>query len=209
MYIPPFNEEKRLPVMHALMRAHPLATLATMTEKGLFATHLPLVLHADEGEFGTLRGHISKANLQGRSTNSDVDALVIFAGPQHYISPNWYPSKHDDPGTVPTWNYAVVHAYAPITFIEDAAWLHTHLESLTTIHEAASAKPWKMTDAPADYIAGQAKGILGIELPVLSIEGKWKVSQNRSKVDRTGVADGLSELGTPDALAMKALVERS
>jgi transcriptional regulator len=206
MYIPPFNEEKRLPVIHDLMRAHPLATLITMTEQGLFATHLPLVLHADEGEFGSLRGHISKANLQGRSTNADVDALVIFAGPHHYISPNWYPTKLDDHKTVPTWNYAVVHAYAPITFHEDAAWLLTHLETLTTIHEAASLKPWKLTDAPAGYIAGQAKGIVGIELPIRSIEGKWKVSQNRNAADRDGVVRGLDDLATPEAAAMSALI---
>jgi len=209
MYIPPFNEEKRLPVIHDLMRRHPLATLVTMTEQGLFATHLPLVLHAEEGEFGMLRGHISKANLQGRSTNADIAALAIFAGPQHYISPNWYPTKHEDPRTVPTWNYAVVHAYAPITFIEDASWLLTHLETLTAIHEASSPKPWKITDAPANFIAGQAKGILGIELPIRSLEGKWKVSQNRNQADRNGVTEGLTVVATPEALAMKALVERS
>lgn len=206
MYIPPFNEEKRLPVIHGLMRHHPLATLVTMTGSGLFATHLPLVLHADEGEFGVLRGHISKANLQGRTTDAAVEALAIFAGPEHYITPNWYPSKHDDPKTVPTWNYAVVHAYAPIRFIEDAAWLLTHLETLTNLHEAASPRPWKITDAPAEYIAGQARGIVGIELPIRSLEGKWKVSQNRTRADRTGVAEGLAELDTPEALAMKALV---
>jgi len=208
MYMPPFNEEKRLPVLHELMRTHPLATLVTMTEKGLFATHLPLVLHAEESEHGTLRGHISRANLQGRSTNADVDALAIFAGSQHYISPIWYPSKHDDPATVPTWNYVVVHAYAPIHFIDDPTWLHTHLETLTNIHEAASPKPWKITDAPADYIAGQARGIIGIELPIRTLEGKWKVSQNRTLADRTGVAQGLSDLGTPEALAMKTLVQQ-
>jgi len=206
MYIPSFNEEKRLPVIYELMRVHPLATLVTMTEAGLFATHLPLVLHAEEGEFGMLRGHISKANLQGRSTNADVDALAIFAGPHHYISPNWYPTKLEHHKTVPTWNYAVVHAYAPIHFIEDPAWLLTHLETLTNIHEATSPKPWKITDAPADYIAGQAKGIIGIELPIRSIEGKWKVSQNRNQADRKGVVEGLADLGTPEALAMKTLV---
>jgi len=206
MYIPPFNEEKRLPVIHDLMRHHPLATLVTMTDKGLFATHLPMVLHAEEGEYGTLRGHISKANLQGRATHADIDALAIFAGPRHYISPTWYPSKHEDPRTVPTWNYAVVHAYAPIAFIEDSSWLLTHLETLTSIHEATSPKPWKITDAPADYIVGQSRGIIGIELPIRTIQGKWKVSQNRTQADRAGVAEGLADLNTPEALAMKALV---
>ena len=206
MYIPPFNEENRLPVLHELMRTHPLATLVTMTGHGLFATHLPMVLHAEEGEFGALRGHISKANLQGRDTNPEMDALALFSGSQHYITPNWYPSKHDDPKTVPTWNYAVVHAYGPIRFVEDPAWLLTHLETLTTIHEAASPKPWKITDAPSNYIAGQIKGIVGIEIPIRTLEGKWKVSQNRSKADRSGVAEGLMALGTEDATAMSGLV---
>jgi transcriptional regulator len=209
MYIPSFNEEKRLPVIHELMRAHPLATLVTMTATGLFATHLPMVLHAEEGEHGTLRAHISKANLHGRSTNADVDALAIFAGPHHYITPNWYPTKHEHHKTVPTWNYAVVHAYGPIDFIEDPAWLLTHLETLTNIHEATSPRPWKITDAPADYISGQARGIIGIELPIRTLEAKWKVSQNRNAADRHGVAEGLAELNNPESLAMKSLVDPS
>jgi transcriptional regulator len=209
MYIPPFNEEKRLPVLHELIRTHPLATLVSMTTSGLFATHLPMVLHPEEGEYGTLRGHISRANLHGRTMLPEIESLAIFAGPQHYISPNWYPAKQEHHKVVPTWNYVAVHAYGLITFIEDPAWLLTHLATLTSLHEAASPQPWKITDAPADYIAGQARGIIGIEFPIRTLEGKWKVSQNRSRADRTGVAEALTALDTPESLAMKALVDPS
>jgi transcriptional regulator len=132
---------------------------------------------------------------------------VIFAGAQHYISPNWYAAKAEHGRVVPTWNYVVVHAYAPVRFADDAGWLMAHLETLTTIHEGQMAKPWKVADAPAEYVAGQARGIVGVELPISRIEGKWKVSQNRSAADRAGVAEGLEQIATAEALAMRALVE--
>ena len=208
MYIPKFNEETRLEVLHGLIRSHPFATLVTMGASGLIATHLPMVLSPRGSESGEdiLRGHISRANPQWNEMNASVEALAIFAGPDHYITPSWYPEKAEDGKVVPTWNYAVVHAYGSVRVVEDQAWLLTHLKSLTTQHEAAFAHPWAVTDAPEDYIASQIRGIVGIEIPVRRMEGKWKVSQNKSESTRQAIERGLEELGTPASLAMRDLV---
>jgi transcriptional regulator len=207
MYIPKANEEKRFPVMRELIAAQPLATLVTLGSAGLFATHLPMVLDDDGSEFGILRGHVARGNAQWRDFVPEVEALAIFAGPQHYISPNWYPGKKEHGKEVPTWNYAVVHAYGPLKVIDDASWLLGFLNRLTNIHEASSPVPWKVGDAPVDYIDSIVKAIVGVELPIRRIEGKWKVSQNRTVADREGVIEGLKELDSPASLAMKALVE--
>jgi transcriptional regulator len=208
MYIPRHNEEKRVPVMHALITAHPLGTLVTLGSSGLFASHIPMVLEDDGSEFGVLRGHISRANTQWRDFVPTVDALAIFSGHQHYITPNWYPGTREHGKEVPTWNYVVVHAYGPLKVIQDERWLLTNVEKLTSIHEAASPVPWKVSDAPQDFIRSQLKGIVGLELPIRRLEGKWKVSQNRTDEEREGVIEGLGKLGTPESLAMKDLVER-
>ncbi len=208
MYIPKANEETRVEVMHAMMRAQPLAVLVSLGVQGLFATHLPMVVEDDGSEFGMLKGHISRANPQWRELVSSTDVLAIFSGPQHYISPSWYPGKQEHGKVVPTWNYAVVHAYGALRIVEDADWLLAHLNSLTDEHEAGFAKPWKVSDAPADWIAGQMRGIVGLELPIRRLEGKWKVSQNQDARDRAAVAQGLEEIGTPESLTMKALVEQ-
>jgi transcriptional regulator len=207
MYIPRANEEKRVPVMRALMVAHPLATLVTLGASGLFASHIPVFLEDDGSEFGLLKGHISRANTQWRDLVSSVDALAIFAGHQHYITPNWYPGTKEHGKEVPTWNYAVVHAYGPLQIIDDRQWLHTLVSTLTDIHEAESPVPWKVSDAPEDFMHSQLNGIIGIELPIRRLEGKWKVSQNRNEPDRQGVVEGLTKLSTPESLAMKDLVE--
>ena len=209
MYIPRANEEKRLPVLHALIVAQPLASLVTLGASGLFASHIPMVLEDDGSEYGLLKGHISRANTQARDLISKVDALAIFAGPQHYISASWYPGKLEDGKEVPTWNYAVVHAYGALVLREDPAWLLAHLTSLTDQHEAASALPWKVSDAPKDFIQSQLKGIIGLELPIRRLEGKWKVSQNRTERDRAAVVEGLDALGTESSLTMKRLVEQA
>jgi transcriptional regulator len=206
MYIPRANQEDRIAVLHKLMEDQPFASLITMGSSGLFATHIPMMLEQN-GAKGQLRGHISRANPQWRDYTPSVEALAIFSGPQHYITPNWYLEKQESGKVVPTWNYVVVHAYGHLKIIEDGAWLVTHLASLTNIHEAASPVPWKIEDAPADYIASQVKGIVGLEMEVTRLEGKWKVSQNRSEQDRNGVAEGLAELNTTESLEMKALVE--
>jgi transcriptional regulator len=207
MYIPRANQETRIPVIHKLMEERPFASLITMGATGLFASHIPMVLERDGTEMGRLKGHLSRANRQWRDFTPDVEALAIFSGPQHYITPSWYPEKQENGRVVPTWNYAVVHAYGHLRVIEDSDWLMAHLESLVTIHEAELAAPWKIQDAPAEYIASQVKGIVGLEMVIERLEGKWKVSQNRSEQDRAGVAKGLAELDTKESLAMKALVD--
>jgi transcriptional regulator len=206
MYIPRANQEERIPVLHKLMEEQPFASLITMGSSGLFASHIPMVLEQN-GAKGQLRGHISRANTQWRDYSPLVEALAIFSGPQHYITPNWYPEKEQTGKVVPTWNYVVVHAYGFLKIIEDVDWLMTHLASLTNIHEAESPVPWKIEDAPPDYIALLAKGIVGLEITIERLEGKWKVSQNRPEQDRVGVAMGLAKLNTKESLQMKALVE--
>jgi len=206
VYIPKANEESRLEVLHDLIESHPLASLVTMTSSGLFASHLPMVLERKSATHGLLKGHLSRANKQWRDFQPEVEALAIFSGPEHYITPSWYVEKEETGKVVPTWNYAVVHVYGTLKVIEDPAWLIEHLNALTTVHEAAFPTPWQVSDAPADYVASLLNGIVGLELPIERIEGKWKASQNRSERDRAGVVEGLERLNTPESLAMKALV---
>jgi transcriptional regulator len=202
LYIPKFNAEHRPAEMHALMRAHPLATLVTMHPSGLFASHIPMVLHTEDSDTGTLRGHLARANAQWRDADPAIEALAIFTGPEHYISPSWYPSKAENHRSVPTWNYIAVHAYGLLRLIEDAAWLRSHLASLTHAHEQQFAAPWTMEDAPPDYIAAMMRGIVGVEIPITRLEGKWKLSQNRDARDREGAAAGLDALATPASHAV-------
>jgi transcriptional regulator len=207
MYLPKHNEELRLEVIDRHIRSHPLATLVTMGSTGLFATHLPMVLHREDSEHAILRGHIARANRQWQEYSPEIEALAIFAGPDHYITPNWYPAKPITGKVVPTWNYATVHAYGPLLVIEDPAWLLAHLNSLTDTHEASSPAPWKVSDAPADYIEAVAKGIVGIELPIHRLEGKWKVSQNQNAETRVAVVQALEDLNTESSLLMSSLVK--
>jgi transcriptional regulator len=207
MYIPQANKEDRLSVLHQLIEDQPFASLVTVGSSGLFASHIPMVLEQNGG-MGILRGHISRANTQWRDHSSSVEALAIFSGPQHYITPSWYQEKEESGKVVPTWNYVVVHAYGHLNVVEDSDWLMAHLQKLTSIHEAESPVPWKLSDAPAGYIASQLEGIVGLEMAIERLEGKWKVSQNRSEQDRSGVARGLEELNTTESLRMKTLVEK-
>lgn len=209
MYIPKPNEEKRIAVLHELITSQPFASLVTLGASGLFASHIPMVLEQDGTEFGLLKAHVSRANNQWRNLPSSIDALAIFAGHHHYISASWYPGTKEHGKEVPTWNYVVVHAYGPLKPIEDPHWLRAHLEKLTDAHEASSANPWKVSDAPEDFIRQQIKGIVGLEIPIRRLEGKWKVSQNRTEKDRIAVEEGLTGLNTPESLAMRKLVERS
>jgi len=206
MYLPPVFEQKSVPAMHELMRSHPFATAVTMGSAGLAASHIPLVLHAEGSEYGILRGHLARPNMQWGDLSASTDALAIFSGPQQYISPSWYATKQEDGRVVPTWNYAVVHAYGPLSVHQHAAWLLEHLTSLVTQHEAAFEHPWAVADAPADYIERQTHGIVGVEIPIRRLEGKWKLSQNRSERDRDGVRDGLEELNTAESRAMRTLM---
>jgi transcriptional regulator len=207
MYIPKHNEETRIDVIDRLIRAHSLASLVTMGSSGLFATHLPMVLHRTGEENAVLHGHLSRANRQWKEFSPEIQALAIFSGPEHYITPGWYPEKAETGKVVPTWNYAVVHVYGSLQVIEDPEWLLTHLNTLTDTHEASRPAPWSVADAPKDFITAIARGIVGLELKIERLEGKWKVSQNQNAQTRSSVEQGLEKLGTETSLAMRDLVE--
>lgn len=210
MYIPRANEETRTDILHDFMQKEAFATVITLTSHGLLASHLPMVLEKDGSSLGLLRGHVARANPQWNDHDASVEALAVFSGPHHYITPNWYPSKHEDGKDVPTWNYVTVHAHGPLRVIRDEEWLMQHLRELTDQSEADAAEPWKLSDAPEPYIRSLLNGIVGLELPISRLEGKWKVSQNRTREDRAGVVAGLTALDTPASCAMRQLViERS
>ena len=192
MYRPPHFREDRIEVLHALMRAHPLATIVTMGPEGLVANHIPFLIK-DGGEFGVLHAHLSRANAQLALLRAGAEALVIFQGPQAYISPSWYATKAETHKVVPTWNYVAVHCWGTSRVIDDAAWLRDQIGRLTRSQEQGRTEPWAVEDAPADFIAAQTRGIAGLEIPIDRIEGKWKASQNRSDADRAGVAAGLGD----------------
>ena len=194
MYTPKAFEVEDLTILHAAMNQSELATLVTTTTRGLVATHLPLLLDETRGQYGTLTGHVSRANLQWREADSEAEALIIFLGPDTYVSPSWYPAKQETGRVVPTWNYTAIHAYGRLTFFEDAERLRTVVTELTKRHEASFPRPWQVTDAPAVYIDSQLKAIVGFDFQILSLEGKQKFNQNRSAEDRTGVILGLREL---------------
>jgi transcriptional regulator len=209
VYNPPDFREDRLPVLHAFIREHGLATLITLGPDGLVADHIPMEVHADDGPLGTLRGHVSRANPVWHRAAPEMEALAIFQGPQTYVSPAWYPTKQETGKVVPTWNYAVVHAHGPLRAIEDRAWLRALVERLTTRHEAERADPWHVTDAPEDFVESMLEGIVGLEIPIARLEGKWKVSQNRPAADRTGVVTGLRAAGGSVRAAMADLVDEA
>ena len=206
MYIPRHFEETRVDVLHELIRAEPFGALVTLGAAGLEANHLPFELDAAAGPLGTLRGHVSRANAVWKAS-SDVEALAIFQGPQRYVTPSWYPTKAETGKVVPTWNYVVVHAYGPIRVIEDPDWLLAHVGRLTDRHEADRERPWQVSDAPEDYVASLVRGIVGIEIAVTRLAGKWKVSQNRGEADRAGVTTGLRADADPASAAMADLIE--
>jgi transcriptional regulator len=208
MYIPKANRETRIPVMHDLIAAHPFGLLVTVGASGLMASHIPIVLKQSGSEFGTLQAHIARANEQWSDLVPSIDALAIFAGPHHYISASWYPGAKEDGAVVPTWNYVVVHAHGPLRVIEDPEWLRAHLVRLADIHESGSVNPWKVSDAPPEFIREQMRGIVGLEMPIRRLEGKWKVSQNKNERDRNAVLEGLADLNTPESMAMRKLVDR-
>lgn len=207
MYIPTQFDEPRSDVLHELIRAHPLATLITLGAQGLEANPIPLLLRQDGSPFGTLVGHVARANPLWREFDASVDALAVFQGPQAYITPSWYATKQQTGKVVPTWNYAVVQARGPLRAIEDPAWLRALLGELTAQQEAARPAPWSVDDAPRDYVDALLRAIVGIEIPVTRLSGKWKVSQNQPAANRAGVAAGLTADGDAGAAAMARLVE--
>jgi transcriptional regulator len=203
MYQPPAFKEERLEVLHALIQAHPLGNLITAGAGGLLANLVPFTL-VNEGERGTLRCHVARANDQVEALRTGAETLVIFQGPEAYITPSWYPSKQEHGRVVPTWDYVVVQVRGTPRLIEDYAWIKKQIGHLTSIHEGQRAHPWEVSDAPESYIAGQIKAIVGVEIPIATIEGKWKASQNRPEADRHGVEAGLRQDGTNEMAALVA-----
>lgn len=207
MYLPAHFEARRVEVLHALVRDQPLGLLVTLSDAGLQANPIPFLLDADPNSPGTLRGHVARANPLWHASRADVDALVVFQGPQAYVSPAFYPSKAEHGKVVPTWNYVTVQARGRLRAIDDAAWVRDLVTRLTHTHEASRSQPWAVGDAPADYIETMLRAIVGIEIPLTALSGKWKVSQNRSAADRHGVAQGLRHAGDPAAQALATLIE--
>jgi len=206
MYTPKVNLETDVHVLRQFVRENPFCALVTLTGAGLVGSHIPMVLQEEGEGFGTLRGHVARANFQWRDSLAEVEALGIFTGPQHYISPSWYAEKQVHGKVVPTWNYVAVHVYGSLRIVEDFDWMMAHLRTLTDLHEAGFEMPWSVDDAPADFIAQLTRAIVGVELPVTRVEGKWKVSQNRNEADAAGVVAGLDAIGTPASEAMGELV---
>jgi transcriptional regulator len=213
MYQPPHFREDRIEVQHGLIRSHPLGLLITAGPGGLQANAIPFLVYSDLAAkdfapHGTLRAHMARGNPQWRELAAAGECLVVFQGPQQYITPSWYPTKQEHGKVVPTWNYVTVHAWGAPQVIEDSGWLRRQIEDLTNLNEGVLPKPWKVDDAPEQYLASQMKGIIGIEIPIARIEGKWKVSQNRPEVDRAGVAAGLREGGEQSAVMAALVAER-
>jgi transcriptional regulator len=190
MYLPKHFEQPDRDALIALMRERPLATLVVAAPDGPTVDLIPLEFAPDVGEHGTLRGHVARANPLWRHVGAQ--ALAVFTGPEAYVSPGWYPSKREHGKVVPTWNYTMVQARGRLTAVDDAPWLRALVGRLTDHHEATQARPWSVSDAPVDYVQQMLRAIVGIEVPLVSLAGKWKVSQNRSAADREGTAQGLA-----------------
>jgi transcriptional regulator len=209
MYVPSHFAQTDVQALHGFIREQPLGAMVTVSAGRLDANHIPFLLHDDPAPHGTLHGHVARANPVWREAATDTETLVIFQGAERFISPSWYATKRETQKVVPTWNYVVVHARGPLRFVDDPAWVRAHLEQLTREHEGSRAEPWHVTDAPADYIDKLVTAVVGLEIPIASLTGKWKVSQNRPERDRAGVVEGLTREGTPAADAMADLVRRT
>ncbi|MFL6579498.1 MAG: FMN-binding negative transcriptional regulator [Burkholderiales bacterium] len=207
MYLPSHFAETRAEVLRELIAAHPLGTLVTSGEAGLDANHIPFEFDPLPEPLGTLRAHVARANPVWREFSRDTEPLVIFQGPQIYITPSWYATKAETGKVVPTFNYIVVHAYGTMRAIEDQTWLRNFVGKLTERFESTRAKPWAITDAPEDFIASHLRAIVGLEIKLTRLIGKWKTSQNRPQADRNGVVAGLREEDNPVAQAMARAVE--
>jgi transcriptional regulator len=199
MYLPAYFQESRTDVLHALMRARPLATLVTSCASGLVANHIPVETLHEPPPHGLIRGHIARANPLWREYPADSEALAIFQGPQTYISPSFYPSKRETGEVVPTWDYAVVHARGTLRFIQDTGWLRALVTRLTDTHEAPRQAPWKIDDAPPPYIEKMLSLIVGFEFSIASLTGKWKLNQNHPAANRRGVITGLHAAAGADS----------
>jgi transcriptional regulator len=207
MYSTSQFREERVDVLHALIRAHPLGTLVTRTRDGLLANAIPFLIDSASSGNGTLKAHVARANAQWREFDPGHDALVIFQGAQTYVTPSWYATKRQTGKVVPTWNYVVVQAHGRLIVHDDPQWVLAQIEQLTDTQERSRAEPWAVSDAPHAFVDQQVRAIVGIEIPITRLEGKWKVSQNRPHADREGVIGGLKEGADDNAQAMARLVE--
>ncbi|KRE16885.1 transcriptional regulator [Bosea sp. Root381] len=205
MYTPPAFRDEDRPSLLATIRASRLSNLVTATAEGPMATPLPLYIDENEGPYGTLYGHLARANPQWRIPALG-DGLAIFMGPDAYVTPSWYAVKQETGKVVPTWNYVAVHASGPVEFFDDPARLLEVVTRLTALHEAEHPRPWTVADAPADFIKAQLRGIVGLRMPIAKLEGKRKMSQNRSPADRAGVIEGLSTSERPSDRHVATLV---
>ncbi len=208
MYQPPHFREDRLEVQHELIRAHPLGLLISAGPGGLVANLIPFLIDPAASERGTLQCHMSRANEQWRELMAVEECLVVFQGPHDYVTPSWYATKRETGKVVPTWNYATVHAWGRPRVIEDEGWLRQQIGALTQSRERGRPAPWSVEDAPPEYVSAQIKGIIGVEIPIARIEGKWKMSQNRPEADRIGVVEGYRGQGEASAAIADLVAER-
>jgi len=193
MYEPPHHKETRLEVLHALIARHPLGLLVSSGAEGPVADAVPFLLDPAVGKLGRLRAHIARANPQAKLlADGGHKVLVVFQGADSYVTPSWYETKRETGKVVPTWNYVIVQAGGSARVIDDRAWLAGQIAELTERHEGGRARPWKVSDAPEPFVEAQLKGIIGVEIEIADLSGKWKVSQNRPVADRAGVAEGLA-----------------
>ena len=207
MIQPKVFREDRISVLHELIQENPFATLVSMQEGEIVGDHIPMVLQSTQSKMGVLQGHIAGGNPIGKKLDDEVEVLVIFQGLHHYISPSWYPSKQEHERVVPTWNYVVAHAKGCLKLIRDKDWKLSHLNDLTNAHEREREKPWRISDAPDEFITRQMSGILGLEIDITSLHGTCKVSQNKNSHDYQGVIDGLNKEGSSLSPFMKDLGE--
>lgn len=207
MYIPKPFEERKLDRLHKFIEAYPLATWVSYAEGDLNVDHVPFVLDTSNTANGVLYGHIARANPIWRQYARSTRHVLVFRGPQTYVSPNWYPSKEEHGRAVPTWNYTIVTVYGRPRFIHDRNWLISHLSQLSDFNERAQSTPWSYSDAPAEFAEKLLKGVVGVEIPIEKIEGKFKANQTSTDQDKIGVIAGLREWGGDEKLAMAAIVE--
>jgi transcriptional regulator len=206
MYIPLYHEEKNLNVLHSLMQMHPLGAWVTTGKDGLIANHIPFVLDISRGEYGTLRAHVSRENSVWKELSTSSPSIVMFQGPQSYITPSWYPTKRVSGKVVPTWNYVVVHAHGIPAVIHDKDWILQSITDLTNQHESSKLDPWKVSDAPHEFISRLLNAIVGIEIPIEKLVGRWKLSQDEEMQNRVGTAAGLSELKDSNSVNLSKFV---
>jgi transcriptional regulator len=206
MYEPPLHRQDDPAALYDLIRRHPLGLLVSHGARGLVANAIPFLVDPSVGKFGMLSAHMARANGQWRDLQRASEALVVFQGADHYISPSWYETKRETGKVVPTWNYVIVQARGVPRVIEDADWLRRQITALTLSQESPRPAPWAVGDAPEDFVAAQVRQIVGLEIEISDIRGKWKASQNRNPVDRAGVVAGLQDDGDTAALAMAEIV---